>query len=171
MRVLLVYLRYGSLEYRRYGDRIVAYDTLLDEPQWSASVPVLRDAQVVPDRLADRLLGTRTIAVTTGWGDDETRRYLGPTADAAGLVEAFELPVRTTELDPIDRRPIGVVVACLVAFGGTCIVLALGPWLTLGELLFGGLAYGVLGISFVGFALRLVWVQAYPERTTDPIKN
>lgn len=171
LRVLTGYLRYGSLEYRRYGDRIVAYDTLLATPQWSASIPVLRDVQVVPDRLADRLLGTRTVAVTTGWGDDEARRYLGPTADADRLVDLFDLPVRTTDIGPIDRRPFAAVVACLVALGGTLVVLTIGPWLTLGELLIGGLTYGVFGIPFAGLALRFVWVQAYPDRTTDPVSR
>ncbi|GAB6878324.1 hypothetical protein JCM17823_05980 [Halorubrum gandharaense] len=171
MRVLMEYLQYGSLEYRRYGDRLVAYDTLLAEPQWSASIAALRDVQVVPDRFADRLLGTRTIAITTGWGDDETRRYLGPTADADRLVEAFELPVRTTELDPLDRRPAALVIICLVALGGAIGGLAIGPWVTLEELLFGGLTYGVFGIPIIGLILRLLWVQSYPERTTDPITN
>ncbi|WP_459824094.1 DUF6498-containing protein [Halorubrum luteum] len=170
LRVLMEYLRYGSLEYRRYGDEIVAYDTLLATPQWSASIPVLRDVQVVPDRLADRLLDTRTIVVTTGWGDDETRRYLGPTADADHLVDTFELPVRTIDLDPLDRRPIAVVLVSLVAFGGVVVVLAIGPWIPLGELLFGGLTYGVFGIPIGGLLLRFVWGQAYSDRTTDPIE-
>ena len=170
LRVLMEFLRYGSLEYRRYGDRIVAYDTLLATPQWSASIPVLRDVQVVPDRLADRLLDTRTIVVTTGWGDDETRRYLGPVADADRLVDAFELPVRTTDLDPIDRRPIAVVLVSLVALGGAAVVLAIGPWIPLGELVFGGLTYGVFGIPIGGLLLRSIWVQAYPDRTTDSIE-
>ena len=170
LRVLMEYLQYGSLEYHRYGDRIVAYDTLLATPQWSASIPALRDVQVVPDRLADRLLETRTVAVTTGWGDDETRRYLGPTADADRLVDAFELPVRTTDLDPIDRRPTTVVLVCLAALGCAVVVLAVGPWITLGELVFGGFTYGVFGIPIGGLLLQFVWVQAYPDRTTDPIE-
>lgn len=168
MRVLFVFLQYGSLEYRRYGERIVAYDTLLDEPQWSTSIPTLRNVQVVPDRLADRLLGTRTLTVTTGWGDHEKRRYLGPTAEVDELVAAFELPVRTTELDPVDRRPAAVVVACLVGLSSVVVVLAVGPWIALGELLFSGIAYGVFGFPVLGLLLRFVWVQSYPERTTDP---
>ena len=171
LRILMRYLRYGSLEYRRYGDRIVAYDTLLATPQWSASIPALRDVEVVPDRLADRLLETRTVAVTTGWGDDEARRYLGPTADADRLVDAFERPVRTTDLDPIDRRPTTVVLVCLAALGCAVVVLAVGPWITLGKLVFGGLTYGVFGIPIGGLVLRFVWVQAYPDRTTDPIET
>ncbi|QIB75988.1 hypothetical protein G3I44_17915 [Halogeometricum borinquense] len=44
------YLTYAPLEYQRYGDRLVAYDRWLDEPQWSASIDALRDIEVVHDR-------------------------------------------------------------------------------------------------------------------------
>ena len=80
-----------------------------------------------------------------------------------------ELPVQTTDFDPIDRRPVAVVLVSLVALGGAAVVLAIGPWIPLGELLFGGLTYGVFGIPIGGLLLRVVWVQAYPDRTTDPI--
>lgn len=169
--VVMKYLQYSSLEYRRYEDQLVAYDTLVAEPQWSSPVSVFRDVQVVPDRFADRLLGTRTIVVTTGWGDAKKRRYLGPIADAERLVELFELPIATVELDPIDWRPIGLVVTCFFALGGTLVVLAVGPWVVLGELLLRGFAYVVFGIPIIGFMLRLLWIQAYPERTADPVTN
>jgi hypothetical protein len=52
------WLRYAPLEYRRYGDRLVAYDRILDEPQWSHPLGELRDVAVVADRLPDRLFGT-----------------------------------------------------------------------------------------------------------------
>jgi hypothetical protein len=40
---------------------------------------------------------------------------------------------------------------------------------TLGEVLFRGLAYGIFGIPVAGATLRLLWVQAYPGRTTDSV--
>ncbi|SNR23479.1 DUF6498-containing protein [Halorubrum vacuolatum] len=168
MRVLMGVLQYGWLEYRRYGDRLVAYDTLVSEPQWATKRSVIRDVQVVPDRFADRLCDTRTVAVTTGWGDEERRRYLGPTAHGDDLIERFELPAVSTDLDPIDRRPIAVVIGSLAVFGVGTLLLVIGPWVTAGEVLFAGLVYGVFGIPFVGLLLRGVWVQAYPERTADP---
>ena len=168
LRVLMGVLQYGWLEYRRYGDRIVAYDTLVSEPQWTTALSVIRDVQVVPDRFADRLCDTRTVAVTTGWGEEERRRYLGPTAHGDALVKRFDLPVVTTDLDPIDRRPIGVVIGSLVAGGVAILLLAVGPWISVGELLLGGAIYGVFGIPFVGLLLRGIWVQAYPERTAEP---
>jgi len=79
--------------------------------------------------------------------------------------------VSTTELDPIDRRPAALVVACLIGIGTAIVVLAVGSWVTLGTLLFGGLTYGVFGIPIIGLALRFLWVQSYPERTIDPITN
>lgn len=162
--VLTFYLRYAPLEYRRYGDRLVAYDTLVDEPQWATPLDVLRDVQVVPDRLPDRLFGTRTIAVTAGWSDDERRRLLGPVRDGDALVDALELPVQTTELEPLDRLPAAIVVGCLVGGVVAVVALAIGPWLSLGELLFGALVYGTFGIPFAALALRSIWVRAYPER-------
>jgi len=164
-KIGMFYFRHGPVEYRRYGDRLVAYDTLLSEPQWSSSIDVLRNVEIVPNRLPDRLLGTRTIAVTTGWGDDDSDRYLGPVADPDTLVETFELPVRTTELEPLDRRPAAVVIACLTGIIGTIILLAIGPWISAGELLFGGLVYGVFGIPAIALVLRLIWDQSYPERS------
>lgn len=154
-KIGMFYLRYGPLEYRRYGDRLVAYDTLLAAPQWSSSIDVLRNVEVVPDRLPDRLFDTRTIAVTTGWDDDDSNRHLGPVSDPDTLIEAFELPVRTTKLEPLDRRPAAVVIACLIGIVGTVVLLAIGPWISAGEVLFGALVYGVFGIPAVAFGLRL----------------
>lgn len=77
----------------------------------------------------------------------------------------------TTELDPIDRRPATLAVACLIGIGTAIVVLAVGPWVTLGTLLFGGLTYGVFGIPIIGLAHRFLWVQSYSERTADPITD
>ena len=61
--------------------------------------------------------------------------------------------------------------ACPAGLGCVVVVLAVGPWITLGKLVFGGLTYGVFGIPIGGLVLRFVWVQAYPDRTTDPIET
>ncbi|WP_246084408.1 DUF6498-containing protein [Salinadaptatus halalkaliphilus] len=151
------YLQYGPLEYRRYGDRLVAYDTWLDEPQWTASVDVLRNVAVVQDRLPDRLLETRTIAVTTGWDDDDTQRQLGPVAAPETLVATFELPVHSTDLEAIDRRVVGIVVA-IVAVIVLVAGLAIWPW---GEPVV--VFYAVFLLPFVGIVLLGLWNQAYPD--------
>lgn len=157
------YVRYAPMEYRRYGDRLVAYDTLVAQPQWATSVDVLRDVEVVPDRLPDRLLGTRTVAVTTGADDGRSERNLGPTADPASLVDAFELPVGTTALEPLDRLPAAVVVGCVAVGVGGGLGLVVGPWASAADVLNGLVVYGTFGIPIAGLALRLVWNRSYPD--------
>jgi len=161
--VLEFYLQYGPIEYRRYGDRLVAVDTLVDEPQWETSIDVLRDVRVRQDRLADRLLGTRTVAVTTGVDDGSRERSLGPVADPDALVAAFDLPVRTTDLEPLGRLPAAVVIVTLCGVAGALVVLALDPSVALGGLLFRVLFYGVFGLPIGAILLRLIWDRSYPE--------
>ena len=155
-RVLL----YAPLEYRRYDDRLVAYDTWVDEPQWAVPLHELREADLVSDRLPDRRYDTRTLEVRMGWGDEETTRELGPVTDAAAFVESFDLPVRATELElgPIDRRiaaiatvPVGGMVVGVVA-------LAVGPWPLLGLI-----PYVFFGLPFAALVLYGLWRQAYPD--------
>jgi len=120
----------GWLTYRRFGGRLVAHDRLTGEPQWATAVGDLRDAEVVATRPTDRYLGTRTIAATVGWGDDETERAFGPVADAERVVEAFDLPVESVALAPLDRRFVGAAVASVVltAVGVVTVVTTpLGP--------------------------------------------
>ncbi|MGB9955225.1 DUF6498-containing protein [Haloferax prahovense] len=120
----------GWLTYRRFGDRLVVHDRLTNEPQWAAAIGDLRDAEIVATRPTDRYLGTRTIAATVGWGDDETERTLGPVADAEAFVDAFGLPVESTGLPPLDRRFVGAAVASVVltAAGVVAVVATpLGP--------------------------------------------
>ena len=110
-RVLSYYLRYGTIEYRRQGDVVVAYDTLLNEPQWLANV--YRADFSVKNMIADRILksGTLTIADVESV-DRETVRF-GPVSDLDAAVEALDLPVRRTERP--DRDPAVVVAAAVLA--------------------------------------------------------
>ncbi|WP_049972284.1 DUF6498-containing protein [Haladaptatus cibarius] len=101
----------GWMTYRRTGDQLVAYDRLTDELQWVTPVDVLRDAEVVKNRPSDRYFRTRTITVTTGWGNDETERTLGPVSDPELFVETFDIPIRSTDLSPLNRWFAGVAVA------------------------------------------------------------
>ncbi|SDL04815.1 hypothetical protein [Natronorubrum texcoconense] len=41
--------------------------------------------------------------MTTGIRSTETERRLGPVADPERLVDVFELPVATTDLEPVNR--------------------------------------------------------------------
>jgi len=121
-------IEYGSLEYRQYGDCLVVYDVWTDEPQWAVPVAEVREPAVRGDLLADRLLGTRTIEVTIGEGEDETNRQFGPVSDPKPLVEIFELPSETAELQPIDRRFGTATVGSLAASGVAAVALVVGPW-------------------------------------------
>ncbi|MFO7833745.1 MAG: DUF6498-containing protein [Halohasta sp.] len=158
LKAATYYLRYGTVEYRRYDDMLVAYDTWLDEPQWSTPISVLRDVEVVADRLPDRLRGTRTVSLTTGWGDDERTRQLGPVADPDALSEAFELPVGSTDLEPLKRRGVavmGLAVGLIVVAAG---VLVVGPWPSAPALL-----YLLVFMPFVSIGQKGFWSRQYSE--------
>ena len=143
---------------RRYGDRLVAYDTWLDEPQWVASVDRLRDASVVHTRLPDRVLGARTVELTAGFGDDETERFVGPVADGEALVSAFDLPVRSTDLPPMDRRTAAVAVGVESTVGIGAVAWLVGPWRSSS-----GLGRGIVLLPFLVWPTWLLWRRAYTE--------
>ncbi|MDG5757929.1 DUF6498-containing protein [Natronococcus sp. A-GB1] len=149
-------LEYGLLEYRRYDDRLVAYDTWVETAQWNVPLAEIRDATLVTDRLPDRVFGTRTFKAQTGWGGSKTRRELGPVRDADAFVGAIDLPVRTTELGPIDRRT-GVLVAAAAPVG-VVVAVAVGPWPPVLTALYIG-----FGLAFVVPILCEAWKRAYPD--------
>ena len=156
-------LRYGPLEYRRYedddrdDDRLVAYDTWVDEPQWSVPLHEVRDVTVVRDNLPDHLLDTRTFAATIGWGDDKFERDLGPVSDGEAFATTFDLLVRSTDLEPIDRRLAGAAVA-LAGCAVLGFVLAVAATPSVGTV--------IQGVYILPFALVPswgLWRLAYPS--------
>ncbi|MFC5368554.1 DUF6498-containing protein [Salinirubrum litoreum] len=155
--VLEVVLADGWETYARVGDRLVAYDRLTGEPQWTTPLGELRDVTVVETRPADRYFGTRTFTATTGWGEDATERTLGPVGDPETFVEAFDLPVHSTDLSPLDRRFVGAAVGSLVLLvAGAVVVVAtpIGPsvsWVVL------PMTLPLLGVVPVG-----LWKLAHP---------
>lgn len=149
-------LERGTVEYRRYGDRLVAYDTWLDEPQWAADTDLLRNVEVLDRRFADRLSDTRTVAVTTGTGDDERERHLGPVADPDRLVETFDLPIVGTDLDPLNRPLVGLALAL------ACAVLVVPPVLAVAPLFDPGVVLAAyLALPFLLTVPWGVWQLAY----------
>ncbi|MGQ3328110.1 DUF6498-containing protein [Halorubrum sp. FL23] len=151
-------LAYAPVEYRRYGDRLVAYDPWLDEPQWAASVERLRDASLVHTRLPDRVFDAQTVELTTGFGDDETERFVGPVSDGDALVSAFDLPVRSTDLPPMDRRIATVAVAVGLAVAAGAVGLIVGPWGDSADTV-----RIVFLLPFLVWPTRWLWRQAYAE--------
>ncbi|NGM68354.1 hypothetical protein G6M89_04905 [Natronolimnobius sp. AArcel1] len=153
-------LEYAPLEYRRYDDHLVAYDTWVDEPQWALALYEVRDVSLIHTRFPDRVYDTRTLEAQMGWGDDEATRELGPVTDAPAFVETFELPITEAalELEPLNRR---VATAAVVPLGGVlvgAIIFAAGPWP-----LVGALPYVVFGLPFLALVVHGLWRQAYPE--------
>ncbi|WP_277554035.1 DUF6498-containing protein [Halobaculum limi] len=155
--VVEVVLTDGWMTYSRVGDQIVAQDRLTDEPQWVTPIRELRDAAVVETRPADRYFGTRTITVTMGWGDDETELTLGPVSNPQTFVEAFDLPLRSTDLSPLDRRFVGAAVgsvALITIGGGVVATTPVGPSISWVLLI---VSLPLLGVVPMGF-----WKLAHP---------
>ena len=115
------YLRVGTLQYQRRGDHLVAYDRLLDEPQWATPVRRLRDVDV-ENRVADRLLGTGTLTLSAVESGGRSAVQLGPVADLDRAVDRLGLPAVDTSRPETDRR----IVAVAAALGGCFLAVPLG---------------------------------------------
>ena len=116
-RVLSYCFRYGTIEYQRRGDTLVAYDTLLEAPQWIVTVDPFTDFSV-KNAIADRLLGTGTLTVSGVESVDRDDVQLGPVADIDRVVETLDLPVDETarpERDPAVIGAAGALMLCFVA--------------------------------------------------------
>ncbi|RQH01481.1 DUF6498-containing protein [Natrarchaeobius oligotrophus] len=153
-------LEYAPLEYRRYGDRLVAYDAWVDEIQWIVPLHEIRDVTLVFDRFPDRVFDARTLEARTGWGDDESTRALGPVGDADAFVEALDLPVRTAELElkPMDRRIAALAIVPVVGVVVVAVAFAVGPWPLLAAV-----PYVFFGLPFAAPVLHGLWRRAYPD--------
>lgn len=70
------YLRYGTVEYRRRDDQIIAYDRLLKTSQWSAGV-YTGDFSVA-NAILNRFFGTGALTATADTPEDLGSVRLGP---------------------------------------------------------------------------------------------
>ncbi|MDQ2054681.1 DUF6498-containing protein [Halobellus sp. H-GB7] len=113
-RVLSYFLRYGTVEYQRRGDDLVAYDTALEAPQWIASVDSGADF-AVRNAIADRLLGTGTLTIADVESVDRDVR-LGPVSDIDRAVARLDLPVQQTERPERDPAVIAAASVLLLFF-------------------------------------------------------
>ncbi len=152
-RVLSYYLRYGTVEYRRRGDRLVAYDRLLDAPQWIVRVDPTMDVSV-RNAIADRLLGTGTLVVSGVESVDRDTVRLGPVRDIDRAVDRLDLPVERTARP--DRDPAAIVACVVLAFA----FLAVPAGLFLTPRVETSTAVGVT-VAFGPFFLLLVGVLAW----------
>jgi len=114
-RVLSYFFRYGTIEYQRRGDTLVAYDTLLEAPQWIVTVDPFTDFSV-KNAIADRLLGTGTLTVSGVESVDRDDVQLGPVADIDRVVETLDLPVDETARPERDPAVIGAAGVLMLSF-------------------------------------------------------
>ncbi len=141
-RVGSYYLRYGTVEYRRHGDRIVAHDTLLGAPQWTA--PIGGATFSVRNAVPDRLLGTGTLEIAGAGPDDRTVQF-GPVADLDAAVETLGLPVTDTERPERDLTVIAAGGLLAAVFLVLPVGIALSPSTGAEELV----AVAVVGTPFL----------------------
>jgi len=151
-RIGSYYLRYGTIEYRRYEACLVAHDTLLDAPQWV--VPVGGATFSVRNAATDRLLGTGTLDIQR-LGSNDGSVQLGPVPDLDAAVETLDLPVVETDR---PERDTAVTVAALSLALSLLVVpagLAVSPAISGVELTGLAVVVGPLFMIPVGI---LVWV-------------
>lgn len=109
------YLQYGYMEYHRYEGKIIGYDQLLEEHQWSMPKPGYKNTGIIQHRLSDRILGTKTIWIKHGWDEDELERHIGPTTNADHVISELALPITSTKLRSA-RMPIAIAGGLLMVF-------------------------------------------------------
>ncbi|MFC7078238.1 DUF6498-containing protein [Haloarcula halophila] len=151
-RIGSYYLRYGTIEYRRHEEYLVAHDTLLDAPQWVVPVDGARFS--VRNAATDRLLGTGTLEIER-LDPDDTSVQFGPVADLDAAVETLDLPV--VETDRPERDPAVIAAALLLALSLLVVPAGLlfSPAVSDAEL--AGLAVAI-GPMFLLPVVALVWV-------------
>lgn len=116
VRVGSYYLRYGTVEYQRRGDQLVAYDTVLDAPQWVT--PVGRTtAATTHNAVSDRLLTTGRLTIPgVASGSTETVQ-LGPVGDLDAAIQTLDLPVRRGDRPDRDLTVVAAAVVLAGFFG------------------------------------------------------
>ncbi|SEA06449.1 hypothetical protein SAMN04488065_1654 [Haloplanus vescus] len=114
-RVCSFYLRYGTIEYQRRGENLVAYDTLLDAPQWVVPVDSTTEFSV-KNAIVDRLRGTDTLTVADVASADGRDVQLGPVRDAEAAAETLDLPVEETARPARDPTVIAAASLLVLAF-------------------------------------------------------
>lgn len=119
------YLQLGAMAFHRYGDALVGYDRLLDEPQWRT--PLADCEGAIPRRLVDRVADTALVSLDwreptdgywpdTGYDPEQTRATVGPFADFADAVIALDLPVRPSERPEPNRTVAYAALGFVAAF-------------------------------------------------------
>jgi hypothetical protein len=149
-RIGSYYLRYGTIEYRRYDQHLVAYDTALGAAQWSVSVESATFS--IRNAVPDRLLGTGSLNISGAEPGDRDVQF-GPVADLDAAVATLDLPV--TDTDRPDRDPAVIAAASLLALSFLAVPagLALSPQMDNAQLAGLAVALGPVFLLPVGLML------------------
>jgi hypothetical protein len=150
-RIGSYYLRYGTIEYRRYEEQLVAYDTALGAVQWTASVDSATFS--IRNAIPDRLLDTGTLEIS-GANPDDRATQLGPVADLDATIERLELPVADPARPERDSAVIASALILALFFLAVPAGLALSPNVDTAQLV--GLAVGV-GPIFLLPVVLMIW--------------
>ncbi|QAU14435.1 hypothetical protein EKH57_16150 [Halorubrum sp. BOL3-1] len=109
-------LRYGTVEYQRRGDSLVAYDTVLEAPQWV--VPVYSTATFeIQNAIPDRLLDTGTLTVSNVDDTPSGSVQFGPVSDLESAIETLDLPVTPEDRPERDPAVVAAATGLAVCFG------------------------------------------------------
>ncbi|MDB9235877.1 DUF6498-containing protein [Halorubrum ezzemoulense] len=109
------YFRYGTIEYQRRGEMLVAYDTVLDAPQWL--VPIHSRARFeIKNAIPDRLFGTGTLQISNVETAPTNTVQFGPVADLDHATETLDLPIRHEERPEQDPAVVGAALVLALVF-------------------------------------------------------
>ena len=150
-RIGSYYLRYGTIEYRRYEGQLVAYDTALGAVQWTA--PVDSATFSIRNAIPDRLLDTGTLNVS-GADPGDRDAQVGPVADLDAAIERLDLPVADPARPERDSAVIASALLLALFFLAVPAGLALSPTIDTAQLI--GLAIGV-GPIFLLPVVLMIW--------------
>jgi hypothetical protein len=150
VRIGSYYLRYGTIEYRRYEGQLVAYDTTLEAVQWTA--PVDSATFSIRNAIPDRVLDTGTLEVS-GANPDGRDAQVGPVADLDATIETLELSVADPARPERDPAVIASALVLALFFLAVPAGLALSPQVDTAQLI--GLAVGVGPIFLLPVVLML----------------
>jgi len=150
-RIGSYYLRYGTIEYRRYEEQLVAYDTALGAVQWTA--PVDSATFSIRNAIPDRLLDTGTLEIS-GADPNDRDAQVGPVADLDATLETLELPVADPSRPERDPAVIASALVLALFFLAVPAGLAISPTIDTAQLI--GLAIGV-GPIFLLPVVLMIW--------------
>jgi len=132
VRVGSYYLRYGTIEYQRRGNSLVAYDTVLEAPQWV--VPAHSRARFeIANAIPDRLFDTGTLTISNVDATPTNTVQFGPVPNLDQAIETLNLPVRHEGRPDQDPAVVGAALVLALAFLGVPGMLLLSSQVSGGE--------------------------------------